>query len=234
LKFLKINVVLICFLMFFCLSGCKNDVIDSKINFAGEWHRTDVWSSIPSTLIISNVTENGFDFIIEAYYWSNSGYVKGKAKFMDNTKAVPTEINDFDLTDENFTVLEFIMINNILTIPGNNLQFSLPVGMNVTVDGEYIKSQPEYTNTDNYRKIIPDDETAAIIENLLGYEQYNNYFIYAAQNGIIESAEVEGYPGYLIQTATLGGLAYRIAVTEENIVYIWQDGWGDSVFYCNK
>jgi len=109
----------------------------------------------------------------------------------------------------------------------------LPVGVAVTVDGKYVKGKPEYVNADNYRKIVPNDEVAAIIEELLIDHSSYDYFNEAARNGYIEPCEVEGFPGYRIQTATIGGLEYRIAVTSDNIVFLWKDWGTDNSFHTN-
>ena len=61
----------------------------------------------------------------------------------------------------------------------------------------------------------------------------HDYFDAAARHGYIETCEVEGFPGYRIQTATIGGLEYHIAVTADDIVF-FEKIWGtDSSFYTN-
>ena len=204
-------------------------------DFAGEWHRTNVWSSMPSVITITNVTGDGFDFYIEAFYWSHIGMFDGKAVLVDETRAVSTLINDseLELPENDYAQLDFLLDGSNLIIPVYDYEKGLPVGANVSVDGEYVKGEPEYTNADNYRKIVPNDEVAAIIEELLGDEMYA-YFQLAAYDGYIEPCEVEGHPGYRITTATIGGLEYRIAVFDENKVFLWQDGWGESELYSNE
>lgn len=203
-------------------------------DFAGEWHRTNIHSSIQARLYVENVSATGFDFRFEAFYWSHMGFFAGQAEFTRENRAVSTKIIDGELPSYEFAQLEFILEDGIIIIPNYDYNKELPVGALVSVNGEYTKGEPEYINADNYRKVVPNDEVADIIKELLGADLYD-YFDWAAHNGDPIPCNVEGYPGYEVRTFTMGGITFRIAVTENNKVLLWQDGFGEeSKFYSNR
>ncbi len=120
----------------------SNQLDDSSI-FSGEWHRTNVESDSTATITISNSTENGFDFYVSAFFFSHSGIFEGKVKTIDGEGV--TYIKDEWSTDYNYREnnKSFIFKDNKLIVESEN---NLPVGMNVTIDGEYTKDEPIYTN----------------------------------------------------------------------------------------
>lgn len=199
----------------------------NKKNFEGTWNRTNVESSTQSTIEIKNVTNDGFDFSVEAFYWSHTGFFDGKAKFKSDNEAVCEVINS-----EIDEVVDFIISlkNNSLSIP----QFddnSLPVGMCVTIDGEYTKGEPQYTNTKNYSLIVPNKKIENIIKSKMNADDYS-YFEIAAIDGYVSKVNIDGYNLYNIDTATIGGYNAHIIVTKNNMVYLWC-GFSDLQFYSN-
>ena len=212
--------------------GELQEKLDTNVN--EEWHRTNVHSATSAKLFIKNVTDTGFDFSFEAFYWSHTGFFHGQAEFVEENRAISSKIIDMELPEYEFAQLEFIFENGTITIPEYDFDKGLPVGAMVSVHGEYTKDEPVYTNADNYRKVVPNDRVAAIIEDLLGEDMYH-YFEWAAHDGDPEPCQVEGYPGYKIETRTMGGIAFRIAVTEDDKVFLWQEGFGEeSIFYTNS
>lgn len=199
----------------------------NKKNFEGTWNRTNVESSTTSTIEIKNVTNDGFDFSVEAFYWSHSGTFDGRAKFKSDNEAV-CEVIDSEIDD----VVDFIITlkNNTLSIPEFD-ENSLPVGMSVTIDGEYTKGAPHYTNAKNYSLIVPNKKIVNIIKSKMNADDYS-YFEIAAHDGYVSKVNIDGYNLYNIDTATIGGYSAHIIVTKNNIVYLWC-GFSDLQFYSN-
>jgi len=77
------------------------EIILNKDSYDGKWNRTNVWSAMPSSITINNVTEEGFDFDIKAFFWSHQGYIIGEAVFMDDSHAISTRIMDDSYTVSN-------------------------------------------------------------------------------------------------------------------------------------
>lgn len=195
-------------------------------SFVGTWKRTNVESSMPSTINIDNVTKDGFDFTVESLFWSHNGFFSGKAKFITDNKAVCVE-----LENEETINIEFLLKDNVLTIPQFDNEASLPLGADVTICGDYVRENPQYTNRNNYFLIVPNEEIERIISSLMDKDTYS-YFNNAANDGYITQTKIEKYLLYHIETLTIGGFTVDIILTDNNIVYIWC-GFNESEFYTN-
>ncbi len=204
----------------------------SNVNelFAGEWERTNIHSGMPSTITITNVTEEGFDFTVEALYFSHTGYFEAKAKFVEKNKAICNEIDDYGYITE--TEIEFTLENNILSVPFFDKQISLPLGANVTIAGEYTKEEPVYTNAEDYKLLVPNQVVENRIKELLDYDTYMDFNL-TAHDGYINKIELLNENLYSIHMPTMGYLYFYILVTNENMIYIWHPVDNKIWFYSN-
>lgn len=188
----------------------------------GVWNRTNIHRSFPGEMTITSVDEKGFDFDIECGYYSHSGVLSSRAEFVSEGKAV-CEIEEY-YGDEQ-PVIEFEFDKDILKINTVKGHTSLPFGMNVTMDGEYIMGEPEYTNANIIAETFSDEELEAIKKAINDDSVYEEYFVFPMEFGnvVIEDCAVKNRGAARIIAAavpTIAGYDFTMLITEKQEVYI--------------
>lgn len=182
------------------------------------WQRTNVHSGHSASFNISALSETGFDFSIEAYYFANTGELDGHADYVADNCAL-SYIEDVD----QYIVFIFDEESLIICTTGEAGDYGL--GSNVYVYGNYTDGQPVYLNA----QIMEETFTAEQIEtikNQLTSEQYNQ-FKSATKNGAVSVTE-DG-ASKTIEANTPGilgcGYGYTIIITDDIIEsFIFDDG----------
>jgi len=123
----------------FCSGSLLADGLNSS-NFVGDWIRNSNYSEHEyGSMIISNQNEQFFDFYLEAGYGMYLGVIEGKAEIIEKNKA------QYKVTEE--TIVYFSLLEEqgrmLVTHEGYD---SLGLGLNVTIDGEYVLFCPEQEN----------------------------------------------------------------------------------------
>ena len=123
-------------IVLFCSDSLLADDSNSS-NFAGDWIRNSNYPEYEyGSMIISNQDEQNFDFYLEAAYGMYPGVIEGKAEIIEKNKA------QYKVTEE--TIVYFSLLEEhgrmLVTHEGYD---SLGLGLNVTVDGEYVLFFPE-------------------------------------------------------------------------------------------
>lgn len=191
--------------------------------FEGEWSRSNVVKSLGATLVVTEADEEGFDFELVCMYYSHSGEVHDRASFVSDTKAVCQVSESFG---EKKAVLNFEMQGGsiVLTAEGG----TLPFGMNVTADGEYVKGEPIYTNANILSETFSDAELESIKKAVQDDEIYEEVFRFAVEYGAVSVEDCElaldaaGTPARVINAfvPTMGGYDFVMLITEDGRVYI--------------
>lgn len=180
-------------------------------DFTGEWHRTDEYIAFPSTIEITDQTETGFTFSVEAYYYSHVGTVGGTAYFTDENTAFWRNSDPFDniatgcllfrMEDENLEMDE---------------QGQLPFGMNVSAYGTYTTGEPVYYTNGVLEALGP--ERIALLRETAG-ENYQEFLGTPLEYGsfTIEEYQENGYSGLFLE-GWMPTMGYR------QKIYIGDDG----------
>ena len=100
--------------------------------WAGEWKRMDSGKFSPANLIIFNETGEDFEFQLDAYSGSHSGYLEGKA-VIDGSKS---KYND----KETGAVVLFVLKDGVLSLEANE-KANGQAGFGVGYGGDYKKVQ---------------------------------------------------------------------------------------------
>lgn len=145
------------------------------------WKRTDVHSSFPAELKITEVGCRGFGFNLNAMYFLNIGAIEATAKYVNKDLAIAKVEGVGD------QYLIFILNNeNIEIIASGRSGDIAGLGGGVFVDGVYITGDPIYTNTGILNKTFTEDELSALMD-ILPKEKYEKYFLFVTENGIVNT-----------------------------------------------
>lgn len=156
-------------------------------NFEGQWNRTQVASYEQATIEISNwVEDESFDLKIQNRYSIYSSCLEGKARFVDDSKAIfyDENLKEF-LNDEIDSGIYVTFSDNSINIThAKEISMYFGGGGVCTAEGMYVKGEPEYTNYSDVNMLFSEDELTNI-KGVLG-ESYEPLF-----KDIIELGEVE-------------------------------------------
>lgn len=188
----------------------------------GEWHRSNVATSLGATLVIKEVDEEGFDFELICMYYSHSGEVRDRAYFESDGKAVCQVAEGHGDQRETLT---FELQDGVILVTASDGSRYLPFGANVTADGEYVKGEPAYTNADILSETFTRDELEIIKKTIDDEEIYEEYFKFPVEYGIVtvQNCLVEGKTSARlidVYVPTMGGYDFVMLMTEDGEVYI--------------
>lgn len=200
--------------------------VDDAENFVGTWKRTNIAAALNANIEIMNQNSEGFDFNGEFLYYSHNGVISGRAYFVGPNLAIfEYSENHSDEGDEQYIAFE--KTDSGMNVVASNESGYLGLGMNVSVDGEYIIGEPVYTNTNILKDTFSDDELTQLQE-LLG-DCYDDYFKFVVEYGILESREstLENgtkcvyYEGFI---PTMGGYGFKLLIGENGDLYYLSEG----------
>lgn len=166
-----------------------------QANFTGEWHRTNIVMANSGTITIKNQTDESFDFSFDGLYGANSGAIDGTAVIAEENRAEFEYASEYDETA--FVKVEFVLENDSLRVNlTDGSESALGFGHNVSIEGEYTRSEPIYLNADIVSAILPTDEIKEKMCALLGEDVYEQ-MIFVIEHGV--SYQVDGltYSGFL-------------------------------------
>ncbi len=181
------------------------------VDFTGEWHRTEVYIARPSTIEITDQTETGFTFSLEAYYYSHVGTAGGSAYFTSKSTAFWRNDDSFD--DIATGCLFFTMEDGSLKIEEEG---QLPFGMNVSACGTYTTGEPVYFTNGILEALGP--ERLTLLKETVG-EDYEELVGLPLSQGSFELSEISegGYSGLFLD-GWLPTMGYQ------QKIYIGDDG----------
>ena len=123
----------------FCSGSWIADDLNSS-NFAGDWIRKSSYSEYEyASIIISNQDEQFFDFYLEASYGIYLGVIEGKAEIIEKNKA------QYKVTEETVVYFSLLEEQGSMLVSHEGYD-SLGLGLNVTIDGEYVLFCSEQEN----------------------------------------------------------------------------------------
>lgn len=195
---------------------------ETKKFFEGEWHRSNVATSLGGTLVIKEVDEEGFDFELSCMYYSHSGEVWDRAYFESDEKAVCRVTESYGEQKE---ILTFELQDGVILVTASEGSRYLPFGANVTADGAYVKGEPAYTNANILSETFTGAELAIIQKTIDDEEIYEEYFKFPVEYGIVtvQNCLVEGKTSARlidVFVPTMGGYDFVMLITENGEVYI--------------
>lgn len=181
------------------------------VDFTGIWQRTDTYIACPSTIEITDQTETGFTFSLEAYYYSHIGTVGGTAYFTGENTAFWRNDDTFDHIATG--CLLFRMEDGNLEM---DEQGQLPFGMNVSAYGTYTTGEPVY-----YTNGVPETlgpERIALLKETVG-EDYEDLVGLPLSQGSFELSEITegGYSGLFLE-------GWMPTMGYQQKIYIGDDG----------
>ncbi len=163
-------------------------------NFVGEWHRTNTVMAFSGTITIENQTDESFDFSFFGLYGANSGTINGTAIIKEENRA---EFKCVSENNETTAQVEFVLEKDSLQvnlIDGN--EFALGFGHNVSIDGEYTKSEPIYLDANIINEILPNDEIKEKMRILLGEDVYEQ-MLFVIEHGVRYQVDGLTYSGFV-------------------------------------
>ena len=214
----------------------RKDVQTDALDFSGEWNRTNVVTGIEGSVWISNQDEEGFDFSGEFYYYSHSGEIEGRAYFVEDDLAIFQYEDAYADEDAEEEFIAFVRTEEGMEIKTTGSSGELGFGMNVFSDGTYTLGEPEYTNADILSETFTEEELSQI-EQMLGTEGYEEYFVFTVENGAITASDciVEGEQNGVYYEAflpTMGGYEFSMLICEDGSIYFYSGsdlGWQANV-----
>ncbi len=178
----------------------------------GTWNRTNVHSGHSAEIVVSKADEDGFWFSVEAYYYSHSGsWDDGRAYFVTDSFAVAEYVSDI-LDEKQYAA--FLLTDEGMTVKATGSSAELGFGMNVSVWGDYTKGEPVYTNAGILEELFT-DEDLKVIKDMLPAAYYEDYFLFATENGVVNETEGEdGGRTIEVFVPTMGGYGYTLRISK--------------------
>lgn len=212
--------------------GAQADALD----FNGEWNRTNVVTGIAGSVWISNQDEEGFDFSGEFYYYSHSGEIEGRAYFVEEDLAIYQYEDEYADEEAEEEFIAFVRTDEGMEIRTTGSSWELGFGMNVFADGGYTLGEPEYTNANILAETFSEEELAKI-EQMLGTEGYEEYFVFTVEYGAITTSDCIVEDGqeavyYEAFLPTMGGYEFTMLICEDGSIYFYSGsdlGWQTNV-----
>lgn len=188
-------------------------------NVAGEWTRTDVHSSHSADFDITSVTDEGFKYSAEAYYYSNSGIIEETDAYWVSDNAAISEFTLWE-GDEDIKYVLFVWDGEELNIETSASSGEMGLGMNVYMYGKYIQGEPTYTNANILHETFS-DEVLEELKSKLSEEDYED-FVFVTENG----APYFDEDGCIIGTIpTMPGYGYHVYINNGKLEGIsFEDG----------
>lgn len=200
----------------YSMSTSCEDVPD----LTGTWNRTNVHSSFCGVIDISDVDANGFRFTAEESYYSHSGWMEWDAKFITDKCAIAKYD---ELMEEEY--IAFIIQDEALVVIATGSSANLGFGMNVSIDGEYTKTEPFYTNADVLNETFSEEELSAL-QTHLPEKYYEDFFLFSTTNGVVTDTQSENGDRTIESfVPTMGGYGYSLIISGgQEFTITFEDG----------
>lgn len=192
----------------------------NPVNPEGTWNRTNVCSGDWGTLIVSQVTDEGFFVEGELGYYSHSGVFRQNAYFVADNLAIAKY--DPEIKDMKPQYVAFFLQEDSIKVMASYGSSGLGFGANVVIDGEYIQGEPIYTNANVLEELFTEKDLQAL-KKLLPEEYYTDYFLFATKTGIVESEKAlsDGREVTYVHVfvPTMGGYGYTLYFSSDEGYY---------------
>ena len=200
----------------YSMSTSCEDVPD----LTGTWNRTNVHSSFCGVIDISDVDANGFRFTAEESYYSHSGWMEWDAKFITDKCAIAKYD---ELMEEEY--IAFIIQDEALVVIATGSSANLGFGMNVSIDGEYTKAEPFYTNADVLNETFSEEELSAL-QTHIPEEYYEDFFLFSTTNGVVADTQSDNGDRTIESfVPTMGGYGYSLIISGgQEFTITFEDG----------
>ena len=200
----------------YSMSTSCEDVPD----LTGTWNRTNVHSSFCGVIDISDVDANGFRFTAEESYYSHSGWMEWDAKFITDKCAIAKYD---ELMEEEY--IAFIIQDEALVVIATGSSANLGFGMNVSIDGEYTKAEPFYTNADVLNETFSEEELSAL-QTHLPEKYYEDFFLFSTTNGVVTDTQSENGDRTIESfVPTMGSYGYSLIISGgQEFTITFEDG----------
>ena len=194
-------------------------------NFEGTWNRTNVANSYEASFTIAKQDADGFDFEGSMFYYSHSGYVEGRAFFIEEDIALYRYSNEFYVegVNEEWEYILFVLKDGMMQVSASGSGAEFGLGANCSVTGEYTTKEPVYTNATVLEDTFTEEERA-ILEKVLGKDVYKENFLFVVQNGVVLAEECVTADGktameYECFMPTMGGYEMNILIVSTGECY---------------
>lgn len=186
---------------------------------AGEWHRTDVHSSLPATVKISSVTDDGFDFSIEAQYYFHSGELDGHAYFVSENCAV-CKVDEY-VSETQYVA--FVLENGNVNVYASAESGEMGLGANVFLSGAYTYDKPVYTNANILNETYSQAQLDALKSTLTS--SYYDSFVFSTELGVVQTETDNGTTTVDVFVPTDSSYGYTAIIKNDSIVSVtFKDG----------
>ena len=204
-----------------------DDDIKNAVDFSGEWNRTNVVRAESAVLRIHSQTDSEFQFDIEAIWDAHIGTMSDTVHIIAPNQGycyIAPEYSD------NYGVLLFTLIDNVLCIEYDGSILALEFGANVSAHGAYTKGDPIYVNTNIIDETLITAKIRERMRSLVGDKAYEQ-IIYVMEYGHQYTAEEFTYSGFI------GGIGVGVdfSIRDDGKIYClgyYLDGPGYT-FYTN-
>lgn len=197
----------------------ENTYIEENKDFTGEWKGTETHSSKAGTVTITGQLATSFDFKIDAKYFSKTGTIEGTADIISANTA-EYKYGKGDRAD----VLTFKIIDDMLNITAKN-GGNCGMDKEVSAVGKYTADVPEYTNSGVMKRVFDEDKKLLKrIENALGEEYYEDYFLYGFKYGEYSEKELDEDTDilkgdlYTVKVPTMER-DFKLLITKDNVYF---------------
>lgn len=196
------------------LATCNNTP-----EISGEWHRTDVHSSLPATVKISSVTDDGFDFSIEAQYYFHTGELDGHAYFVSENCAV-CKVDEY-VSETQYVA--FVLENGNVNVYASAESGEMGLGANVFLSGAYTYDKPVYTNANILNETYSQAQLDALKSTLTS--SYYDNFVFSTETGVVQTETDNGTTTVDVFVPTDSSYGYTAIIKNDSIVSVtFNDG----------
>lgn len=146
-------------------------------SIGGTFNRTNVGTGYDAVLNIYSVTNEGFEFSLEAQRGANSGTIVEQAYFVSETCAMS------QLTFDNSQYIVFVFNSDNITVYATGSSYEIGVGNGVSVVGEYVTGEVTHTNDNAVSQYFTEGQ----LEQLEAYlpAEYYEIFETTTQDGVV-------------------------------------------------
>lgn len=153
--------------------GTENLLID------GKWNKTMIHTGMDVELSINNIGEQGFDFCFDAYHYSQNAEISGSVSWKTEECAIGKVNNEY---------IAFLFTGDSIRICCSSDSENIGLMAGMTVDGTFIREEPEYTNKDILEETYSEADITAL-KKIIPKDRYNEDFEWVTHEGVVEVSE---------------------------------------------
>lgn len=202
--------------------------VEEAADFCGEWNRTQIHTGLDGTFVIAEQTKESFTFELFCQYFYHTGALTGEAWFVTPELAI-AKILPYEEDEEQY--VSFVWSKNddgetssyVLTVSATGMDYELGLGNRVSVDGEYCREEPVYTNAGQFEEYFG-GEVDDFMRAVLFREDYEMSFRLPAEIGFVREEAVVLEQGrtakrLTVEVPTDGWASFVVIVSEDGHIY---------------